>query len=199
MAKWSHGSSSSSPFSYLPSSNPSLTFFLPQENPPTIFLLVLLICPSFVTSYGSASLLLNSRKAWSIHAKFGPIVSLWIGFRPAIFIADHSLAHQALIQNGAVFANRPKPVVTNKNFNISSAFYGATWRLLRRNLTSEVLHPSRMKSYSHARSWVLKILLDCFKSPCKSSDPVYVLNHFQYAMFCLLALMCFGDKLDLNR
>ncbi|XVF56651.1 hypothetical protein PTKIN_Ptkin06aG0137200 [Pterospermum kingtungense] len=132
----------------------------------------------------------------SIHAKFGPIITLWIGFRPNIFISDHSLAHQALIQNGVVFASRPKPRVTNKNFNISSAFYGPTWRLLRRNLTSEILHPSRVKSYSNARSWVLKILLDCFEATHKSGDPVHVLKHFQYAMFCLLVLMCFGDKLE---
>ncbi|XVE62347.1 hypothetical protein DITRI_Ditri06bG0110800 [Diplodiscus trichospermus] len=132
----------------------------------------------------------------SIHAKFGPIVTLWIGFRPAIFVADRSLAHQALIQNGAVFANRPKPQVTNKNFNISSAFYGPTWRLKRRNLTSEILHPSRMKSYCHARSWLLKILLDSFKSQYVSGDPVYVLKQFQHSMFCLLVLMCFGDKME---
>ncbi|XVF06817.1 hypothetical protein REPUB_Repub06bG0083300 [Reevesia pubescens] len=132
----------------------------------------------------------------SIHAKFGPIVILWIGFRPAIFIANRSLAHQALIQNGAIFANRPKPLVTNKIFNINSVFYGPTWRLLRRNLTSEILHPSRIKSYSNARNWVLKILLDCFKSQYKSGDPVYILKHFQHALFCLLVLMCYGDKLE---
>ncbi|XWS57999.1 hypothetical protein CRYUN_Cryun09bG0221300 [Craigia yunnanensis] len=118
----------------------------------------------------------------SIHAKFGPIVTLWIGFRPAIFIADRSLAHQALIQNGAVFANRSKPLVDDK--------------ISRSTLPSEILHHSRIKSYSHARNWVLKILLDCFKSQYKSGDPVYVLKHFQHAMFCFLVLMCFGDKLE---
>ncbi|KAE8721939.1 Cytochrome P450 89A9 [Hibiscus syriacus] len=132
----------------------------------------------------------------SIHAKFGPIVTLWIGFHPAIFIADRSLAHHALIQNGVVFADRPEPLVTNKAFNISSAFYGPLWRLLRRNLTSEILHPSRVKSYNHARNWVLKILLDRLESQHESGGPVYVLNHFQHAMFCLLVLMSFGDKLE---
>ncbi|KAH7526432.1 hypothetical protein JRO89_XSUnG0055000 [Xanthoceras sorbifolium] len=28
------------------------------------------------------------------------------------------------------------------------------------------------------------------------SNPVRVMDHFQYAMFCLLVLMCFGDKLE---
>ncbi|GLT36851.1 hypothetical protein SLA2020_112010 [Shorea laevis] len=136
-----------------------------------------------------------------LHAKFGPMVTLKIGSRPAIFIADRSLAHQALVQNGAVFSDRPKPVPTSKimssnQHNISSAAYGPTWRLLRRNLTAEILHPSRIKSYSHARKWVLQILLDCLGSESKSGASIRVLVHFQYAMFCLLVLMCFGDKLN---
>lgn len=56
-----------------------------------------------------------------------------------------------------------------------------------------------MKSYKHARKWVLEILLNRLKSESKNEDrpvPVRVLDHFQYAMFCLLVLMCFGDKLD---
>ncbi|XVE90374.1 hypothetical protein DITRI_Ditri20bG0072500 [Diplodiscus trichospermus] len=166
-------------------------------------LLFTIIKPSYSLPPGPSTLPVISNFLWvckfsfelehslrSIHAKFGPIVTLWIGFLPAIFIADRSydrsLAHQALIQNGAIFANRPKPFVTNKILNINSAFYGPNWRLLKRNLTSEILHPSRIKSYSHARNWALKILLNCFKLQYKSGDPVYVLKHFQHVMFCLL-------------
>jgi hypothetical protein len=35
---------------------------------------------------------------------------------------------------------------------ISSAFYGPTWRTLRRNLASEMLHPSKIKSFSQVRN-----------------------------------------------
>ncbi|KAJ4720965.1 putative Cytochrome P450 [Melia azedarach] len=137
----------------------------------------------------------------NLHAKFGPMVTLHIGPRPAVFIADRSLAHKALVQKSAVFADRPPALPTGKvissnQHNISSAFYGPTWRLLRRNLTAEILHPSRVKSYKHARKWVLEILSDRFKSESKNGNPVRVADHFQYAMFCLLVLMCFGDKLD---
>uniref|UniRef100_A0A2N9GDK9 Cytochrome P450 n=1 Tax=Fagus sylvatica TaxID=28930 RepID=A0A2N9GDK9_FAGSY len=69
----------------------------------------------------------------NLQAKYGPIVTLRIGSRPAIFISNRSIAHQALVQNGAVFADRPPPLPTN--------------------------------------------------------------DHLQYSMFCLLVLMCFGDKL----
>ncbi|XVF30571.1 hypothetical protein REPUB_Repub16aG0069700 [Reevesia pubescens] len=86
--------------------------------------------------------------------------------------------------------------MSSNQHNVSSASYGPTWRLLRRNLTSEILHPSRIKSYSHARKWVLHILFDGLQSKAKTGEPVQVLAHFQYAMFCLLVLMCFGDKLS---
>ncbi|KAF5735301.1 hypothetical protein HS088_TW15G00803 [Tripterygium wilfordii] len=109
-----------------------------------------------------------------LHAKLGPLVTLHIGSGIAIFVSDRALAYQTLVQNGAVFSDRPRsgPVarINNSNqHNINSAAYGPTWRLLRRNLTAEILHPSRVKSYSHARSWVLNILMDRLKSEAAKS------------------------------
>ncbi|XP_059669422.1 cytochrome P450 89A2-like [Cornus florida] len=63
-------------------------------------------------------------------------------------------------------------------------------------LTSEILHPSRVKNYSAARNWVLAILINRLNKSQSESKSVIVVDHFQYAMFCLLVLMCFGDKLD---
>ena len=56
-----------------------------------------------------------------------------------------------------------------------------------------MLHPSRVKSYSQARRWVLDLLVQRLLG--QLPQPVYVLDQFRYAMFCLLVLMCFGDKL----
>ncbi|CAN1132196.1 Cytochrome P450 89A2 [Linum perenne] len=135
----------------------------------------------------------------SLHAKYGPAITLRVGSRVVIFIADRGIAHRALIQNDAVFANRPPAsavvrVTSSDQHNISSSYYGPTWRLLRRNLTAEILHPSRVRSYSHARAWVLEVLKNRIGK--SGSEPVMLMEEFQYAMFCLLAYMCFGDKLE---
>ncbi|GMI64973.1 cytochrome P450, family 87, subfamily A, polypeptide 6 [Hibiscus trionum] len=137
----------------------------------------------------------------NLRKKYGSMLTLYIGSRPSIFVFDRSLAHQALVQSGALYSDRPtalptSKIVTSNQHNISSAPYGPNWRILRRNLTSEILHPSRIKSYTHARKWVLDILFDELQSKAKTGEPVKVLTHFQYAMFCLLVLMCFGDKLS---
>ncbi|KAF9626774.1 hypothetical protein IFM89_039490 [Coptis chinensis] len=139
-----------------------------------------------------------------LHSKYGPIISLNIGKRKAIFIANHYLAHKALITHGAAFADRPPAPIASRflssnQHNINSAGYGPLWRLLRRNLTSEILHPSRVKSYGHARKWVFDILKTNLKDEADSGRSVFVMQHFQYAMFCLLVLMCFGEKLDDNK
>lgn len=131
-----------------------------------------------------------------LHAKYGSIITIYVGFIPDIIIANHSLAHKALIQNSAVFADRPATlptdlILSSNKHSINTSSYGPTWRLFRRNLTSKILHPSHIKSYSHARKWVLDILLNRLGSNTKS----VVKDHFQYSMFCLLVLMCFGDKL----
>ncbi|XP_010026126.2 LOW QUALITY PROTEIN: cytochrome P450 89A2 [Eucalyptus grandis] len=135
----------------------------------------------------------------SLHARHGSMVTLHLGSHPTVFVSSRALAHEALVHCGAVFADRPPPlptirVLSANQHNISSTFYGPTWRLLRRNLTAEILHPSRVRSYSHARAWVLNILVGELKS--QPGGVVRVVDHFQYAMFFLLVLMCFGDRLE---
>ncbi|KMT15719.1 hypothetical protein BVRB_3g057000 [Beta vulgaris subsp. vulgaris] len=137
-----------------------------------------------------------------LHLKLGPIITIPIISHPFIFISTSSLAHQALIQNGALFSNRPialstSKILTSNQHNISSASYGPIWRLLRRNLT-HIMHPSRPNSFAHARKWVLDILLTSIKSSAASNPlaNIEVNDHFRFAMFSLLVFMCFGEKLE---
>ncbi|KAK8260158.1 hypothetical protein V6Z11_D13G103900 [Gossypium hirsutum] len=133
----------------------------------------------------------------SLHAKLGPIITLHFGSRPAIFIADRFLSHQALVQNGAIFADRPPPLDGREQVVITTAVYGPTWRVLGRNLTAEMLHSSRVKSYSYARKVVLERLLKLLKDQSDSADRwVEVTDQFRNSMFSLLAFMCFGKELE---
>lgn len=135
----------------------------------------------------------------SLYSNFGPIITVHLGSRPFIFISSHALAHQALVQNGTIFADRPEllpiaKVMTSYKYNINSSGYGSFWRTLRRNLTSQLLHPSQLKEYSHARKWALGILLNRLSSA--SDSAVKVVDHIQFAMFCLLVHLCFGVDLE---
>ncbi|KAI9125990.1 hypothetical protein K1719_003408 [Acacia pycnantha] len=62
-----------------------------------------------------------------------------------------------------------------------------------------MLHPTRIKSFSGLRRWVLDMLLIRLKSDSESSGFVQVIGHLHYAMFCLLVSMCFGKILELKQ
>ncbi|KAF6983721.1 hypothetical protein CFC21_001849 [Triticum aestivum] len=134
-----------------------------------------------------------------LFARYGSIVSLRVGSQLSIFVADRRLAHAALVERGAALADRPTLAsvrIMGENDNtITRASYGPVWRLLRRNLVSETLHPSRVRLFAPARSWVRRVLLDKLRDE-SSSGGAAVVETFQYAMFCLLVLMCFGERLD---
>ncbi|XP_068635782.1 cytochrome P450 89A2-like [Aristolochia californica] len=136
-----------------------------------------------------------------IKSHYGPIITLRIGSRPVIFVADHALAHETLIGKGATFADRPAATKSGRllaasHQNINNARHGPLWRLLRRNLMSEILHPSRVKYFGEARNWVLELLIHKFTLETQTSGSVRVMESFQFSMFCLLVLMCFGQRLD---
>nr|AFK40361.1 unknown [Medicago truncatula] len=124
----------------------------------------------------------------TLHAKHGPIITVHIGSRPSIFINDHTLAHHVLVQNSSIFSDRPTALPTSKmlssnQHNINTAYYGPTWRTLRRNLASEMLHPSKLKSFSEIRKWVLRTLINRLKTASESelTDSIKVMPHFKYA------------------
>ncbi|KAK1626449.1 hypothetical protein QYE76_000764 [Lolium multiflorum] len=128
--------------------------------------------------------------------QYGPIVTLRIGSRLSIFVADRHLAHQALIGAGVALADRPQAATSSllgvTDNIITRANYGPVWRLLRRNLVSETLHPSRVKLFAPARAWVRRVLME----KLRDEETPNVMEAFQYSMFCLLVLMCFGERLD---
>ncbi|XP_066373747.1 cytochrome P450 89A2-like [Miscanthus floridulus] len=132
--------------------------------------------------------------------RYGPVVALRIGARLSVFVADRRIAHEALVDRGAVLADRPALAsvrLLGENDNtITGASYGPVWRLLRRNLVAETLHPSRVKLFAPARAWVRRVLLEKLGEPGPDAAPPRVVETFQYAMFCLLVLMCFGERLD---
>ncbi|WVZ59582.1 hypothetical protein U9M48_009702 [Paspalum notatum var. saurae] len=137
-------------------------------------------------------------------AQYGPVVSLRVGSSVSIFIADRRIAHAALVESGAALADRPpatRQLLRESGNTISRSSYGPVWRLLRRNLVAETLHPSRVKQFAPARAWVRRVLAEMLgreaeDAQARAQAPPPVLEALRYAMFCLLVLMCFGERLD---
>ncbi|KAF8678598.1 hypothetical protein HU200_046216 [Digitaria exilis] len=139
---------------------------------------------------------------WRLVERHGPVVALRAGPRLSVFVADRRLAHAALVESGAALADRPPltsaALLGESDNTVTRAGYGPVWRLLRRNLVAETLHPSRVKLFAPARAWARRVLAEKLGEPGPGAAPAAprVVETFHYAMFCLLVLMCFGERLD---
>ncbi|XP_039775350.1 cytochrome P450 89A2-like [Panicum virgatum] len=141
-----------------------------------------------------------------LHRRHGPVLTLrFLSPRPAIFVSGRGVAHRALVQRGPAFSSRPPAIAPFRVLNsgqstVSSAPYCPLWRSLRRNLTSGILHPSRVPLFAPARRWALAALVSDLGRRCKESGgEVAVVECLQLAMFSLLTYMCFGRSLHGRR
>ncbi|XP_038696929.1 cytochrome P450 89A2-like [Tripterygium wilfordii] len=164
--------------------------------------------PPTIPVIGNFLWLLKTSKSFSnvepvlrqLRAKYGPIVTLYLGSQPSIFITNRDTAHRALVQGGSAFASRPlavqaTQVIFSNHRTIAMIPYGNQWRILRQNLMSSI-HPTRLNSYSPCRRWALEVLKNRLAREAKLGRPVRVVDHIQHAMFCLLIYMLFGEKFE---
>ncbi|WOL14431.1 Cytochrome P450 [Canna indica] len=135
-------------------------------------------------------------------ATYGPAVTLYVAGVPFVYILDRRLAHEALVERASQFAHRLPPlggsrVYSSDGHTISTAPYGSLWRLLRRNLSSGILHSARIKSCSWARERALANLVESLRSEAAcGKGVVHIYDQVQSAVFRLLTLICFGDAIS---
>uniref|UniRef100_A0ACD6A4V7 Uncharacterized protein n=1 Tax=Avena sativa TaxID=4498 RepID=A0ACD6A4V7_AVESA len=127
--------------------------------------------------------------------------------QPTLEITDPDIAHRALIENADAFSNRPStpfPVALvtgrrrQRSDNLSTVPYGLRWRTLRRNLTAEMLHPSRMGFLAQMQKAAINALIPDLCRLCAGggAGELVIRGHLYTAVFALTARMCFGDDVD---
>nr|GMD01896.1 cytochrome P450 77A2-like [Ipomoea batatas]GME11127.1 cytochrome P450 77A2-like [Ipomoea batatas]GME14330.1 cytochrome P450 77A2-like [Ipomoea batatas] len=137
-----------------------------------------------------------------LRPKYGPIFTLRMGTRTMIVISSAELVHEALIENGQVFASRPRENPTRSifscnKFTVNAAVYGPVWRSLRRNMVQNMLSSSRLKEFRRARAVAMDKMIDkILTEAAANGGAVWVLRNARFAVFCILLAMCFGIEMD---
>ncbi|KAJ1259996.1 hypothetical protein BS78_10G198300 [Paspalum vaginatum] len=132
-----------------------------------------------------------------LHAAHGPVVCLWVGSKPAIFITCHGIAHRALVHMGATFAHRPTTWCSGVNSHgVNSAAYGSRWGLLRRNLSSHLAaaHASTDELRASADRLVKTLESAATAGVDGSAAVVAPTEAFRHAVFGFFAALCFGEE-----
>uniref|UniRef100_A0A0D6QWA6 Cytochrome P450 n=1 Tax=Araucaria cunninghamii TaxID=56994 RepID=A0A0D6QWA6_ARACU len=125
-----------------------------------------------------------------------------MGMKIMIIITCPEVAHEALVEKGTLFANRPPDTPTKMLFSadkcsINSAEYGPLWRVLRRNMVAEMLQGSRIKNFGWIRDWAIDRLVVRLEAEAgRRQGAVEVLSNIRFTIFSILLCMCFGRQLD---
>ncbi|VAH24638.1 unnamed protein product [Triticum turgidum subsp. durum] len=118
-------------------------------------------------------------------------------------VGDPAVAHRALIGNADDFLNRPAASFPTslatwrhgeRNDNIATVSYGPQWRVLRCNLTAEIL--SRLGSLAPLHEEVAQALVADLSARCGGGGDVAVREPITKAVFTLVTRLCFGDIVD---
>jgi len=132
------------------------------------------------------------------HARHGPIISIRL-VRTFVFVADRRLAHSILVKGGGYLDDRPPPTEIMRLFfprSITTAAYGAYWRLVRGNLNAQALQPSRLRLFSPARQLARDRIVASVRSESDASGGVVMVKPLLgRCLFDLLVYMCLGVRL----
>ncbi|CAA6675496.1 unnamed protein product [Spirodela intermedia] len=165
-----------------------------------IGVLILFLCFALWLSSGlpaipilNSLMLLNVSKAnfqsilWDLWFKYGSVMMIHCGSHQFVIVDDQDLIHEMLVQHGAL--------LTSNQCIINIAHYSPLWWLLQR-LATEILNPSHI-AVGTCHLFSSTFLLDklCLAATAKDGS-VVVKETFRYAMFSLLVLLCFWEKLE---
>ncbi|KAJ9189316.1 hypothetical protein P3X46_000626 [Hevea brasiliensis] len=99
----------------------------------------------------------------NLSQKYGPIMSLRLGSRPAIVVSSPSAVEECFTKNDIVLANRPDfsmgRYLNYNNTTLGAARYGDHWRNLRRVCTVEILSSARLNQFRSIRNEEVNALL----------------------------------------
>ena len=143
---------------------------------------------------------LPHRSLQTLAKKYGPLMLLHLGERPALIVTSPSMAHAVLKTHDAIFANRPPNkvagILTYNHQDMAFAPYGERWRCLRKITSAHLMSAKRVvQSFKNLREEEVSVLLKNIERTAENGKPVDLTDLFSTFTFDLICHMVFGKSL----
>ncbi|KAK4428147.1 cytochrome [Sesamum alatum] len=138
------------------------------------------------------------RSLWDLSKKYGPMMLLHFGSKPALIISSADAAREILRTHDVSFASRPELTSLKRVFydmqDVINLPYGDKWRKLRSIFVHRLLSSTRVKSFSSVREEEIALLVEKIKQCCLSASPVNLTDMFFSLTSDLISRAAFGKK-----
>ncbi|KAI8524657.1 hypothetical protein RHMOL_Rhmol13G0165000 [Rhododendron molle] len=137
---------------------------------------------------------------WKLSQKYGPLMSLRLGFTPVLVVSSSKMAKQVLKTHDAEFASRP-PFLSFKKLSynglgVAFAPYNDSWREMRKICILHLFSPKRVQSFRPIRENEVSKLIK--KIGRNASDSKFVNLSEMLILFSntIITRIAFGSSYD---
>ncbi|XP_071703260.1 6,7,8-trihydroxycoumarin synthase-like [Rutidosis leptorrhynchoides] len=137
---------------------------------------------------------------WNISKSYGPIVSLRIGFMPAIVVSSASVAKDVLKTQDMIFCSRPPLLALQKfsynGIDVALSSYNKNWSEMRKIITIHLLNQKRVQSLRYIREDEVLRTMNKIHGLALSSNRVNLSELLQSATNNVMIRMSFGKRYE---
>ncbi|KAL3692107.1 hypothetical protein R1sor_005758 [Riccia sorocarpa] len=136
-----------------------------------------------------------------LEAKYGKILTVWLGKKPMIFVNDPELAYDALVKQGAYFSNRVKLSSFRDvtcGWRVLSTGEGPWTIALRKNMMTHMLGPARLKAFKPLRDRAYEAIVNEVKSLAAAAEDGEIIE-LGMERFLLVFKFSLGDYVSFWR
>ncbi|GAV74926.1 p450 domain-containing protein, partial [Cephalotus follicularis] len=140
------------------------------------------------------------RCLWQLSQKYGPLMSLQLGFRPTLVVSSAKMAKEVMKTQDLVFSGRP-PLVGPKKMSYDSldlAFSppNDSWREMRRISAIHLFSSRRVQQFRPIREEEVSRMIENISKSSVASKPInlsFLMTTLTYTLICRAA---FGKSFD---
>ncbi|XP_021752778.1 cytochrome P450 71A6-like [Chenopodium quinoa] len=143
---------------------------------------------------------LPHRSLQSLSRRYGKVMLLYFGSKPALVVSSADAAEEVLKTNDSIFYNRPKLRNATRIFNngkdVAFSHSGEYWRRMRGICVMQLLHTKKVQSFRAIREEeVAEMVEKLNRSGCSEVNFAEIVLSFTYDVICRTS---FGRKCSEN-
>ncbi|GAV67857.1 p450 domain-containing protein, partial [Cephalotus follicularis] len=140
------------------------------------------------------------RCLWQLSQKYGPLMSLQLGFRPTLVVSSAKLAREALKTHDLIFSSRPTLVGQQKlsynGLDISFAPYNEYWREIRKVSVIHLFNSIRVQHFRPIREEEVSRMIESISKSTVASKPINLSELMTSLTSTIICRIAFGKRFD---